>query len=125
MYCTTLILGSESSIVSLSSIEVKMQVYILAVTKNNGSHIIFVAFNFLKSVLLQHCCYHTFISSTVIRWHHCYTSFLKYFGRKSQDSPDVITNLSATASKRSGRKVPSVSMYIAFPSPPPRSIGSF
>ena len=37
---------------------------------------------------------------------------------------DPVTYLSATASSRSGLKVPSVSMYMAFPSPPPRSMGS-
>lgn len=36
----------------------------------------------------------------------------------------VVTRLSATASSLSGLKVPSVSMYMALPSPPPWSIGS-
>lgn len=36
----------------------------------------------------------------------------------------LVTHLSATASSLSGLKVPSVSMYMALPSPPPWSIGS-
>lgn len=37
----------------------------------------------------------------------------------------VVNYLSATARSLSGRKVPSVSMYIALPSPPPWSMGSW
>lgn len=37
---------------------------------------------------------------------------------------NVLIHLSATASSLSGLKVPSVSMYMALPSPPPWSIGS-
>lgn len=36
----------------------------------------------------------------------------------------LLTHLSATARSLSGLKVPSVSMYMAFPSPPPWSMGS-
>jgi len=37
----------------------------------------------------------------------------------------LLTDLSATASRRSGLNVPSVSMYKHFPSPPPASIGNY